>query len=204
MGAPSGGAGTRSRLERRSRTLCRFSKSAPRKMTTTTVRQAAVQELARGWKDDKDTLPILKERATKDDDNWAAPSGGAGTRSRLERRQGHFADWLKERATKDDDNYVRLAAVQELARGWKDDKDTLPIGSKSAPRKMTTTGLSASRRCRNSLAVGKTTRTLCRFSKSAPRKMTIMACAKRRCRNSLAVGKTTRTLCLGSKSAPRR
>jgi len=27
------------------------------------LRQAAVQELARGWKDDLDTLPLLKDRA---------------------------------------------------------------------------------------------------------------------------------------------
>lgn len=30
------------------------------------VRRPAVQELARGWKDDPDTLPILKQRATSD------------------------------------------------------------------------------------------------------------------------------------------
>ncbi|MFN8003410.1 MAG: HEAT repeat domain-containing protein [Acidobacteriota bacterium] len=34
---------------------------------------------------------------------------------------------LKDRATKDDNSAVRLAAVQELARGWKDDPDTLTI-----------------------------------------------------------------------------
>jgi hypothetical protein len=34
------------------------------------VRRAAVQELAQGWKDDPDTLPILKQWATSDD-NWA-------------------------------------------------------------------------------------------------------------------------------------
>ena len=33
------------------------------------VRMAAVQELARGWKDDAETLPILKERARSDADN---------------------------------------------------------------------------------------------------------------------------------------
>ncbi|MEK6287255.1 MAG: HEAT repeat domain-containing protein, partial [Acidobacteriota bacterium] len=33
------------------------------------VRQAAVQELTRGWKDDPDTLPLLKDRATNDADN---------------------------------------------------------------------------------------------------------------------------------------
>ncbi len=33
------------------------------------VRRAAVQELARGWKDDPETLPMLKERARSDADN---------------------------------------------------------------------------------------------------------------------------------------
>jgi hypothetical protein len=32
------------------------------------VRRAAVQELARGWKDDPETLPILKQLAQSDDD----------------------------------------------------------------------------------------------------------------------------------------
>ena len=32
------------------------------------VRYAAVQELARGWKDDPDTLPMLKDRARSDED----------------------------------------------------------------------------------------------------------------------------------------
>ena len=34
------------------------------------VRMVAVQELARGWKDDPDTLPWLKARA-QNDENWA-------------------------------------------------------------------------------------------------------------------------------------
>ena len=53
------------------------------------VRQAAVQELARGWKEDSETLPLLKDRAARDEN---------------------------ER--------VRRAAVQELAQGWKEDPDT--------------------------------------------------------------------------------
>ncbi len=36
-------------------------------MKTRYVRSAAVQELARGWKDDPETLPILKERARSDE-----------------------------------------------------------------------------------------------------------------------------------------
>jgi hypothetical protein len=45
-----------------------------------------VQIIATNWKDDPDTLPMLKQ--------WA---------------------------TSDDDSFVRGAAVQELAKGWKDE-----------------------------------------------------------------------------------
>jgi hypothetical protein len=34
---------------------------------------------------------------------------------------------LKQKAQSDDHEYVRLAALQELAQGWKDDPDTLPL-----------------------------------------------------------------------------
>jgi HEAT repeat protein len=33
------------------------------------VRQSAVRELARGWKEDAETLAILKERAQSDEDD---------------------------------------------------------------------------------------------------------------------------------------
>ncbi len=67
------------------------------------MRQAAVQELANGWKDDPDTLPILKQWATSDD-NWAV---------RREAVQGLAKGWkdhpdtlpiLKQRATSDDNS----------------------------------------------------------------------------------------------------
>jgi hypothetical protein len=38
------------------------------------VRQAAIQELARGWHDDPGTLPLLRERAVGDDD-WLVRQG---------------------------------------------------------------------------------------------------------------------------------
>jgi hypothetical protein len=34
-------------------------------------------------------------------------------------------DWLKARALSDEEWYVRRAAVQALARGWKDNPDTV-------------------------------------------------------------------------------
>ncbi|MBS1788716.1 MAG: hypothetical protein JST85_13395 [Acidobacteria bacterium] len=58
-------------------------------------------EVARRGKEDKDTLPILKERATKD----SSPASDA------ER-------W---------ESGVRDAAIRSLARGWPDDPDTLAL-----------------------------------------------------------------------------
>jgi predicted NACHT family NTPase len=89
------------------------------------VRQAAVQALARGWKDDPHTLPLLKDRAAYDANVWVRQAAV------LELVRGWKDDpdtllWLKDRAANDDNDNVRQAAVYELARGWKDDSDTLP------------------------------------------------------------------------------
>ena len=88
------------------------------------VRQAAVQEIARGWKDDPDTLTILKDRASKDNDNDVRQAA-VQELARGWKDDPDTLTWLKDRASKDDNWAVRQAAVQELARGWKDDPDTL-------------------------------------------------------------------------------
>ena len=41
--------------------------------------------------------------------------------------------WLKERAHSDADNDVRIAAVRELARGWKDDAEVIEILRQAEP-----------------------------------------------------------------------
>ena len=90
------------------------------------VRSAAVQELARGWKDDPEILPILKERARTDDDSTvrraAVQELARGWKDDLE-----TLPILKERAQSDDNSTVRSAAVQELARGWKDDPELFEL-----------------------------------------------------------------------------
>ncbi|MCI0488865.1 MAG: NACHT domain-containing protein [Blastocatellia bacterium] len=65
------------------------------------VRQAAVGELARGWKDDADTLPLLKDRAARDE----SPAAGV-------------EEWL---------GGVRNAAIEAIFRGWPDDPGTLDL-----------------------------------------------------------------------------
>jgi HEAT repeat protein len=41
--------------------------------------------------------------------------------------RGRHAAILKDRARLDEDSDVRIFAVRQLARGWKDDPETLPI-----------------------------------------------------------------------------
>ncbi|HKQ75500.1 MAG TPA: HEAT repeat domain-containing protein [Blastocatellia bacterium] len=90
------------------------------------VRQAAVQELARGWKDDPDTLPLLKDRASQDD-NWSMRQAAVQELARGWKDDPDTLPLLKDRATKDDNQWVRKAAAQELARGWKDDPAVMKL-----------------------------------------------------------------------------
>jgi hypothetical protein len=84
------------------------------------VRQAAVQELARGWKDDPETLPLLKQLA-QSDDNWAVRRAAVQELARGWKDDPETLPLLKQLAQSDDNWDVRYAAVQELARGWKDE-----------------------------------------------------------------------------------
>ena len=90
------------------------------------VRMAAVQELARGWKDDTEALPWLKERA-RSDENYAVRMVAVQELARGWKDDAETLPWLKERVCRDENYDVRTAAVQELAREWKDDAETLPI-----------------------------------------------------------------------------
>ena len=65
-------------------------------------------------------------------EEWAADAEVDPTRTKavsliasVWRPEAH--PWLRSAATTDSDWIVRRAAVQELARGWKDNPDTLPI-----------------------------------------------------------------------------
>src|SRR6266404_850225 len=86
------------------------------------VRSAAIQELARGWKDDPETLRLLKDRAANDE-SWGVRSAVVQEMARGWKDDPDTLPWLKDRASKDYHGAVRKAALQELARGWKDDSD---------------------------------------------------------------------------------
>ena len=53
------------------------------------VREAAVRELARGWRTDPDTLPFLKDRARNDEHEDVRRAGGAGAGAGLANRPRH-------------------------------------------------------------------------------------------------------------------
>ncbi|MEH2040129.1 HEAT repeat domain-containing protein, partial [Nostoc sp.] len=82
------------------------------------VRGAAVQELAKNFKDDPDTKTWLKERATQDDDNDVRGAAVQGLANNF-KDDPDTKTWLKERATQDDHEDVRGVAVQQLAKYFK-------------------------------------------------------------------------------------
>ncbi len=86
----------------------------------------AIEAVAATWKDDLQTLPILKQRAQSDDD-WAVRQAAVQELARGWKDDPETLPILKQCAQSDDDWAVRYAAVQELARGWKDDYETLSI-----------------------------------------------------------------------------
>ena len=88
-----------------------------------TVRIAALQELARGWKNDSGTLHTLKDRTRFDEDDNVRRAA-VQELARGWRDDPGTLSVLKELATSDESAIVRRAAVEELARGWKDDPDT--------------------------------------------------------------------------------
>ncbi|MEP6518697.1 HEAT repeat domain-containing protein [Microcoleus vaginatus] len=90
------------------------------------IHRQAVAAVAETWKDDPETLPILKQRAQSDDDS-AVRRAAVQELARGWKDDPETLPILKQRAQSDDDLKVRRAAVQEIARGWKDDPETLPI-----------------------------------------------------------------------------
>ncbi|MEG4958651.1 HEAT repeat domain-containing protein, partial [Microcoleus sp. K4-C2] len=90
------------------------------------IRRQAVAAIAATWKDDPETLPILKQLA-QSDDNWHVRQAAVQEIARGWKDDPETLPILKQLAHSDDNWDVRRAAVQEIARGWKDDPETLPI-----------------------------------------------------------------------------
>lgn len=85
-----------------------------------------MQQIAKGWKDDPDTLPWLKINSQFNDNRavaWVAVQQvGQGWKD-----DPNTLSWLKTQIQSDKDWSVRRSALEQLAFGWKDDPDTLII-----------------------------------------------------------------------------
>jgi predicted NACHT family NTPase len=92
----------------------------------TKIHTQAVAAVATTWKDSPDTLPLLKQWATADE-NEHVRQAAVEALAHGWKDDPDTLPLLKQRATADDHEYVRRAAVEELASGWKDDPDTLPF-----------------------------------------------------------------------------
>ncbi|NJR25066.1 MAG: NACHT domain-containing protein, partial [Richelia sp. CSU_2_1] len=92
------------------------------------IRVKAVVAVAITWKDDPETLPLLKQLAQYDD-NSDVRCTAVQQIARGWKDDPETLPMLKERVRSDDNWPVRRAAVEEIARGWKDDPETLPITS---------------------------------------------------------------------------
>ena len=90
------------------------------------IRRRAVQELARGWRDDPDTAAWLKEHAAHDgiwDIRWVAVDElGHGWK-----QDPDTVALLKHVAAHEDNLIVRWVAVHGLVQGSKEDPDTLAL-----------------------------------------------------------------------------
>ncbi len=102
-------------------TLHTFTQLAPQ-----TVRRAAFQVLADGWRDDPATAVLLRDRATADTD-WQVRQAAVQALADGWRDDPATAELLRDRATADTDEDVRKAAVQALADGWRDDPATAEL-----------------------------------------------------------------------------
>jgi len=90
------------------------------------VRAAAVLELARGWSDDPETLPIIRDRA-RSDEHYVVRGTALHYLAWSRKAEPETLPILKDRAQSDRIWMVRLEAVLALARDWKEYPGTLPI-----------------------------------------------------------------------------
>jgi predicted NACHT family NTPase len=90
------------------------------------IRTQAITTIATTWKQDPDTLPLLKQLIQFDDDGRVR-SAAIKELARGWKQDPDTLPLLKQLIQFDDDGDVRRAAIEELARGWKQDPDTLPL-----------------------------------------------------------------------------
>gem|GEM_PF-190667 len=91
------------------------------------VRETAVRELARGWKNDPDILQWLKDCAVNNNNYPIVRETALSELTRGWKDDPDILNLLKDRIANDNYGRVRGAAVRELARGWKNDPNTLSL-----------------------------------------------------------------------------
>ena len=87
---------------------------------------AAIQELARNWKDDPETVLIMKERI-QSDENTKIRTTALQELAHGWKDDPDIFDWLKALAQDDKNKDIRESAGRELVRGWKDNPETLSV-----------------------------------------------------------------------------
>ncbi|MEQ8961598.1 MAG: HEAT repeat domain-containing protein, partial [Coleofasciculus sp. C2-GNP5-27] len=90
------------------------------------IRTQAITTIATTWKENPETLPLLKQRIQSDDIGYVR---GVAVQelARGWKDDPDTLPLLKQLIQSDDDGDVRGAAIEELAKGWKDEPDTLPL-----------------------------------------------------------------------------
>jgi predicted NACHT family NTPase len=86
------------------------------------IRGTAVQELARGWKEDQRTETWLKNHACYDTDIFVR-TAAAQELARGWKESPDMMSWLKDRAVSDPNASMHMTALGELARGWKNEPE---------------------------------------------------------------------------------
>jgi len=89
--------------------------------------QAAVEALVKDWRDDPETLSILKNLLTQRDENTNVRQAAVKELARHWKDDPDTLPILRKLAQQDDACMVRLEALRGLSQGWKSDLDTLPI-----------------------------------------------------------------------------
>ncbi|MEG4231862.1 hypothetical protein QUA40_07080 [Microcoleus sp. Pol11C3] len=93
---------------------------------TPEIRGAAITALARFWRDELETLPLLKSYALKDED-WEVKVIVIQELAKSWNQDLEVLEIIKNSAERIEDPNVQQVALQELARRWKNEKDTLSI-----------------------------------------------------------------------------
>ena len=90
------------------------------------VPDSAIRAIAQCWRNDPNTLTLLKSHAIKDAHEYVR-SAAVQEIAKGWRNDPNTLPFLKNFAINDKSVVVRVAAIQSIYQGWKDDPNTLPF-----------------------------------------------------------------------------